>query len=195
MAKKKNNLGKFLAFTTTVAAIGGTCYIFRDRIKKSSIYKAITSRFSDSVNIFSEKNDDTDDDFFYDEEDDFADAFPENAEHSREYTSITINAKEEPATPDTTFPIKTDDNDKTTEAAQKESVSEEKEIPEADCSHTDIKESNEITSSHDTQTTKEDSIFSNDSLIEIFPKDYENKGLSDVCEDTDALEEQDKLDF
>lgn len=195
MAKKKNNLGKFLAFTTTVAAIGGTCYIFRDRIKKSSIYKAITSRFSDSVNIFSEKNGDTDDDFFYDEEDDFADAFPENAEHSREYTSITINAKEEPATPDTTSPIKTDDNDKTTEAAQKESVSEEKEIPEADRSHTDIKESNETTSSHDTQTTKEDSIFSNDSLIEIFPKDYENKGLSDVSEDTDALEEQDKLDF
>ena len=46
MAKKKNKLGKFLAFTTTAAAIGGTCYIFRDKIKQSSIYKAVSSKLS-----------------------------------------------------------------------------------------------------------------------------------------------------
>ena len=40
----KNKFGKFLAFTTTVAAVGTTCYIFRDKIKESTLYqKAINA--------------------------------------------------------------------------------------------------------------------------------------------------------
>ena len=195
MAKKKNKLGKFLAFTTTAAAIGGTCYIFRDRIKESTIYKAISSKLSDHFDTFSEKFSDTDDDFFYDEDENFADAFPENAENSREYTSITINAKEEPTTTDPTSPISANTDSETKESAQNESPSENEESPKADISSKNEKETKENDSSSDTEETKEDTIFSNDSLIEIFPKDYENKGLSDVSEDPDTLEEQDKLDF
>lgn len=160
MTKKKNKLGKFIAFTTTAAAIGGICYIFHDRIKKSTIYQTILSKVSNYFDTSSEKFSDTDDEV------DFADAFPENAEHGREYTSITINAREAATATDSSTSSKSDINNETKESTAKETSSE-----------------------------KKDSIFSDDSLIEIFPKDYENNGLSDTSEDPDTLEEQDKLDF
>ena len=216
MSKKKNKLGKFLAFTTTAAAIGGTCYIFRDKIKESSIYKAISSKVSDYFDTFSEKFDDTDDDFFYDEDDDFADVFPENAEHGREYTSITINARDDSKTTDSTFENKVTESNKDSEPAKEEVSSKDNDISSENEKQKESKE--------DVSSDKEDTIFSNDDLIEIFPKnsisnsssnksssntdsaskknpdstevnDDENKGLSDVSEDPDTLEEQDKLNF
>lgn len=233
MAKKKNKLGKLLAFTTTVAAIGGTCYIFRDKIKQSPIYKTVLGKLSDlSSNCCNN------DDFFFDDEDeDFDNAFPENAEHGREYTSITINAKKDCTKDDT--PAETATGNKTSEngkTSEKDISSETNKISEESVSSEDNtvtgKEQaskndetpKENTSSPDNNSSKEDTAFSSDGLIEIFPKDsisnitsgkasdknisipekntsssekkdYENKGLSDVSEDPDTLEEQDKLDF
>lgn len=96
MAKNKSTLGKLLAFTTTVAAIGGTCYIFRDKIKESSIYKTAVDKCSDLWAKWNNKDFDDEDDFFFDDEDEnFEDVFSDEEKKNREYTSITINPKEE----------------------------------------------------------------------------------------------------
>lgn len=173
MAKKNHTLGKFLALTTTAAAIGGVCYVFRDQIKQSTIYKKSTECFSKLFGKVSDKFCQDEDDFFFDDQEDddtaFNDVFSEDAKKNREYTSITINQKEE-------------DDDV---AESSDSISEPKE---------DIKE-----------------IFSDDSIPTITFSDnlnasgnseendkvtaYENEGLSDVSEDPDVLEEQDKLDY
>ncbi len=95
---KKNSFGKLLAFTTTVAAIGGVCYVFRDQIKESNIYKKACDKFTTLRDKVSDKFATEDDDFFFDDdfEDDFEDiAFADDAKKNREYTSITINAKED----------------------------------------------------------------------------------------------------
>lgn len=175
MAKKNHTLGKFLALTTTAAAIGGVCYVFRDQIKQSTIYKKSTECFSKLFGKVSDKFCQDEDDFLFDDQEDddtaFNDVFSEDAKKNREYTSITINQKEE------------DDDDDVAESS--DSISEPKE---------DIKE-----------------IFSDDSIPTITFSDnlnasgnseendkvtaYENEGLSDVSEDPDVLEEQDKLDY
>lgn len=98
MGKKNSTFGKLLAFTTTAAAIGGACYIFRDQIKESSIYKKASDKFSGLRNKMSDKFSNNEDDFFFDDdfEDDFEDdVFSDDAKNNREYTSITINPKEE----------------------------------------------------------------------------------------------------
>ncbi len=201
MAKKKKTLGKLLAFTTTAVAIGGTCYVFRDKIKQSSVYKAVSEKLSDLFSSISEKYSDDDDDFFFDEEDDdFEDAFSKDTEHGREYTSITINAKED-------------------SSEEKDTV----DFSEKNPSKQEAANSLQADSSTEDDTSKSDETAANEDLIEIFPKDsisnikvgntsapansvsggntsstkenhYENEGLSDVSEDSDALEEQDKLD-
>lgn len=180
---KKNSFGKLLAFTTTVAAIGGACYIFRDQIKESEIYKKSVDKLSALRNKMSDKYSNEDDDFFFDDEfeDTFEeDVFSDDAKQNREYTSITINAKEE------TF-------DNASDAAKE--VAED--IANAVKSKTeDMKEifaDNSIPTisfgSNQDSEQKEDSSATEEVL------GYENEGLSDVDEDPDALEEQDKLDF
>ena len=47
MAKKKSTFGKLVAFTTVAAAIGGTCYIFRDKIKSCPLYQRMSSMLAD----------------------------------------------------------------------------------------------------------------------------------------------------
>ena len=47
MAKNKHFFGKFLAFTATAAAVGGACYVFRDKIKNSPLYKATLDKACD----------------------------------------------------------------------------------------------------------------------------------------------------
>lgn len=160
MANKKNPFGKLLAFTSAIVAVGGTCYIFRDKIKASPLYSKSKDKLSDLINNASDKfasNDD--DDFLFD--DDFDDVFS-TAERGREYTSITINAKD-------------------------------------DANETEPEEANESeTDDTSTDDSQEESIpiisfdrIKNDSKTD----QYENDGLSDVSEDPDTLEEQDKLDF
>lgn len=237
MAKKSNTFGKLLAFTTTAVAIGGTCYIFRDKIKQSSLYKTVSGKFSDIFGrISNEFCNDDEGDFFFDEEDeDFEDVFSENAEHGREYTSISINAKEDSKKEaDTTenqdiqnTPNSTEENSPATDSisassensSTNDAVSSDENVSKNDT--TDIKDD---TSDNKDDKPESDKMISNDDLIEIFPKDsitsikvgstseptdsvsekdissnekdsYENEGLSDVSEDPDTLEEQDKLDI
>lgn len=91
MAKKKSTFGKLVAFTTVAAAIGGTCYIFRDKIKSCPLYQRMSSMLADLCSN-KKNNFNEDEDFLFDDDDDFADVFTD-AEHNREYTSITINTK------------------------------------------------------------------------------------------------------
>lgn len=245
MAKKKNTFGKLLAFTTTAIAIGGTFYIFRDKIKQSSVYKTVSEKLSDIFGGISEKfSDHDDDDFFFDEEDDdFEDAFSKDTEHGREYTSITINAKEEAPkeqdfknTPDSEGenlserndvkpsgenPFKNDAVNPSEEGSSKnDAVNPSRE----NSSKNDNADPSQASPDGKDDTTKSGEAFSNEDLIEIFPKDsisnikvgntsgpansvsegntssteenhYENEGLSDVSEDSDTLEDQDKLDI
>lgn len=167
MAKKKNTLGKLLAFTTTVAAIGGTCYIFRDKIKASPLYQKTADKLSSLKDNISDRFCD-DDDFFFDDEDDFEDDFDDifaDAEPGREYTSITINAKDS-------------DSDNASDTNAPEEV-----IPII----------NFNSSLDSTNVATEENSKKNASDAEV--SGYENEGLSDVSEDPDILEDQDKLDF
>ena len=139
MAKNKNTFGKLLAFTTTIAAIGGACYIFRDKIKQSSLYKLSAEKFSDIYDKLSNKvhTPEEEDDTFEDETPDHITA----AEDS--IPTISFHSVTEP-----------------------------------------------VASS--TENSKEESAISSDTT-EV--TGYENEGLSDVSEDSDVLEDQDKLDF
>lgn len=184
MAKNKNTLGKLLAFTTTIAAIGGACYLFRDKIKQSSIYKFSADKLNDICKKFSDKTcTSEEDDFFFD--DDFEETFPEDSKNEREYTSITINSKDE-ASDEESDKISASSNDSFEDEAPEQFASAEDSIPTI--SFHSVTEP--MTSS--TETTEEDIPISSDTE-EV--TGYENEGLSDVSEDSDVLEEQDKLDF
>lgn len=205
MAKKKHTLGKFLALTTTAAAIGGACYVFRDQIKQSTIYKKSTECFSKLFGKVSDKFCQDEDDFFFDDEEDddtaFNDVFSEEAKKNREYTSITINQKEEENAEDAS-------SDEEEETTADTSTGEESETT-ADTSADEGNEATADVSAEAEEDIKE--IFSDDSIPTITFGDnlkasgsseesgkvtaYENEGLSDVSEDPDVLEEQDKLDY
>ena len=180
----KNKLGKFIAFTAAVAAIGGTCYVFRDKIKESVIFQTITGKLANLMGC--------DDDFTFDDDDAFDDEslLSENTKGSREYTSITITS---------------DKNDSENFDNSDDSEPLEEPVTTADESKDNL--AYEETSSPLTNTDRDvEDIVVNPS----FPLDsqsgaenpdnttveaYENEGLSDVYEDPDSLEEQDKLDF
>ncbi len=214
MAKNKNTLGKLLAFTTTVAAIGGTCYIFRDKIKESSLYKTAADKFSDLFSNTSKKNDAfEDDDFFFDDDDDdFENVFSEDSKQKREYTSLTINAKNTTSENHTNEDTSTESADKDTEDDDHALANDSLKQKEADTSSHSAKEvkketaseKNAITSDSDEKNVTEESIptiFFDDSSENNHTSasdksdSYENEGLSDVSEDPDVLEDQDKLDF
>lgn len=217
MAKKNHTLGKLFALTTTAAAISGVCYIFRDQIKQSSIYKKSTECFSKLFEKVSDKFCQDEDDFFFDDDEDdadtFDDIFSEDNKKSREYTSITINQNEEK-----------DSEDSTASEGQETSINipaNEEEEALADISAdeeetttdtlTGNKEEEAIVASETEKKEDMKEIFSDDSIptidfgnnfnISTSPEEnnvvsgYENEGLSDVSEDPDVLEEQDKLDY
>ena len=100
MAKKHGALGKLIAFTTAVAAIGGVCYVFRDKIKESETFKKASDKANDLYDSVKSKM--NNDDFIFDDDwddDDFDDDFDDNGDStsagSREYTSLTPAAKED----------------------------------------------------------------------------------------------------
>lgn len=198
MAKNKNCFNKLLTFTATVAAIGGACYVFRDKIKNSPLYKAAVDKAYDLYDKWKDRQDDDDafDDFDFDEDDDFEDIFSEEDKSEREYTSITINAKEEKASEETADDSETPNTTEDT-ASEATEVSAE---PNADSASEEITGTSQAEESDVTYTT--DAVIptinfgankaSNDEPEVL---GYENEGLSDVSEDPDVLEEQDKLDF
>lgn len=182
----KNKLGKFIAFTTTVTAIGGVCYIFRDKIKESVIFQTVTGKISDWLD-----KDGNPDDFIFDDDFDDEASFDGNAGNNRDYTSITITTttSEEAAQEDTS----------PEDAIQEDSVSEDTPQEDTEQEATDNEpEHNESASFDDIVVNPSFSSVSSDAKEETTQTDvegYEYEGLSDVSEDPDVLEDQDKLDF
>ena len=207
MAKNKNCFNKLLALTATVAAVGGACYVFRDKIKNSPLYKAALDKTYDLYDKWKDRQSDDDsfDDFDFDEDDDFEDIFSEEDKSEREYTSITINAKEDTSSTDVADDSAVTDNtedDKTPDTSE-DTVSAEVEVPAASDTEAPDEEVSSIP-----QVEESDVTYTTDAVIPTIdfgtsttsddePEvlGYENEGLSDVSEDPDVLEEQDKLDF
>lgn len=111
MAKKKGALGKIIAFTTTVAAIGGVCYVFRDKIKESQAFKTASEKASDLYGTVKSKMNNDDDFFFDDDWDDESDDVSFNSDDNvnREYTTLASSK-------DTEVNDDTDDKEPSSEA-------------------------------------------------------------------------------
>ena len=117
--------------------------------------------------------------------------FSEDAKKSREYTSITINSNDTTNTTDTTEnPDEAESIPKTASDTVAEDMKEifpDESIPTisfgTDFSTSSSSEAPVFNATDDSSSESEEVIA------------YENEGLSDVSEDPDVLEEQDKLDF
>ena len=134
--------GKLFKAAATIAAIGGVCYVFRDKIKNSTVYQSLDmdDKVEKVKNTIKEK-------------------MPAKEEPERNYFSLddapvegTIDQQSENTSDISADNAKPEETEHSTEEAA--SVTEEIESP----------------------------------IL------YENEGLSDVSEDLDVIEEQDKLD-
>ena len=106
------------------------------------------------------------------------DLFSTDAKKNREYTSITITSEDD----DDAIPSESDTSEENMVADTPSAIQE----PTSDVE--DIVVNPTFTFDSQNSTEKEASV---NTTVE----NYENEGLSDVYEDPDALEEQDKLDF
>lgn len=134
--------GKLFKAAATIAAIGGVCYVFRDKIKNSTVYQSLDmdDKVEKVKNTIKEK-------------------MPAKEEPERNYFSLddapvegTIDQQSENTSDISADNAKPEGPEHSTEEAA--TVTEETESP----------------------------------IL------YENEGLSDVSEDLDVIEEQDKLD-
>ena len=134
--------GKLFKAAATIAAIGGVCYVFRDKIKNSTVYQSLDmdDKVEKVKNTIKEK-------------------MPAKEEPERNYFSLddapvegTIDQHAENTSDISADNAKPEETEHSTEEAA--TVTEEIESP----------------------------------IL------YENEGLSDVSEDLDVIEEQDKLD-
>lgn len=134
--------GKLFKAAATIAAIGGVCYVFRDKIKNSTVYQSLNmdDKVEKVKNTIKEK-------------------MPAKEEPERNYFSLddapvegTIDQQSENTSDISADNAKPEETEHSTEEAA--TVTEEIESP----------------------------------IL------YENEGLSDVSEDLDVIEEQDKLD-
>ncbi len=158
--------GKLFKAAATIAAIGGVCYVFRDKIKNSTVYQSLD--MDDKVEKVKHtikekmpaKEETADRDYF--SLDDAVDNTDTNAEAATVAESVSdVTAKVDDLLSD--IPSTSED------AAPEETVAEEA--------------ATEDTSTEDVAKEEESPIL------------YENEGLSDVSEDLDVIEEQDKLDL
>lgn len=158
--------GKLFKAAATIAAIGGVCYVFRDKIKNSTVYQSLD--MDDKVEKVKHtikekmpaKEEIADRDYF--SLDDAVDNTDTNAEAATVAESVSdVTAKVDDLLSD--IPSTSED------AAPEETVAEEA--------------ATEDTSTEDVAKEEESPIL------------YENEGLSDVSEDLDVIEEQDKLDL
>ena len=134
--------GKLFKAAATIAAIGGVCYVFRDKIKNSTVYQSLDmdDKVEKVKNTIKEK-------------------MPAKEEPERNYFSLddapvegTIDQQSENTSDISADNAKPEETEHSTEEAA--TVTEEIESP----------------------------------IL------YENEGLSDVSEELDVIEEQDKLD-
>ena len=158
--------GKLFKAAATIAAIGGVCYVFRDKIKNSTVYQSLD--MDDKV---------------------------EKVKHT---IKEKMPAKEETADRDYFSLDDTVDNtDTNAEAATvAESVSDV--TAKVDDLLSDIPSTSEDTAPEETvaeEAATEDTATEDVAKEEESPILYENEGLSDVSEDLDVIEEQDKLDL
>lgn len=158
--------GKLFKAAATIAAIGGVCYVFRDKIKNSTVYQSLD--MDDKVEKVKHtikekmpaKEETADRDYF--SLDDTVDNTDTNAEAATVAESVSdVTAKVDDLLSD--IPSTSEDT------APEETVAEEA--------------ATEDTSTEDVAKEEENPIL------------YENEGLSDVSEDLDVIEEQDKLDL
>lgn len=213
MSNKKSFIGKLFTITTTAAAIGGVCYIYRDKIKESKFFKTSVNKLSNFMDQYSSKKNYEDDDFYFDDEDEeFDNLFSESQKQNREYTSISINSTEEETSPydqDTQSNIPTINKEDQVDLTnsfenielQKEEMPFDSEEPTFKNVNTTLKQPdyNENTiENHQIPTIPFSNDLTNKSLVseqEGAVLGYEYENLSDVYEDPDVLEETDKLDF
>ena len=158
--------GKLFKAAATIAAIGGVCYVFRDKIKNSTVYQSL----------------DMDDKL-------------EKVKHT---IKEKMPAKEETADRDYfSLDDAVDNTDTNAEAATvAESVSDV--TAKVDDLLSDIPSTSEDTAPEETvaeEAATEDTATEDVAKEEESPILYENEGLSDVSEDLDVIEEQDKLDL
>lgn len=158
--------GKLFKAAATIAAIGGVCYVFRDKIKNSTVYQSLD--MDDKV---------------------------EKVKHT---IKEKMPAKEETADRDYfSLDDAVDNTDTNAEAATvAESVSDV--TAKVDDLLSDIPSTSEDTAPEETvaeEAATEDTSTEDVSKEEESPILYENEGLSDVSEDLDVIEEQDKLDL
>lgn len=134
--------GKLFKAAATIAAIGGVCYVFRDKIKNSTVYQSLDmdDKVEKVKNTIKEK-------------------MPAKEEPERDYFSL-------------------DD-------APVEGTIDQQSENTSDISADDVKPKETEHSTEEAATVTEET---------ESPILYENEGLSDVSEDLDVIEEQDKLD-
>lgn len=153
--------GKLFKAAATIAAIGGVCYVFRDKIKNSTVYQSLD--MDDKV---------------------------EKVKHT---IKEKMPAKEETADRDYfSLDDAVDNTDTNAEAATvAESVSDV--TAKVDDLLSDIPSTSEDAAPE--ETIAEEAATEDVAKEEESPILYENEGLSDVSEDLDVIEEQDKLDL
>jgi len=208
---KKSFIGKSLAVIGAVAAVGGVCYVFRDKIKESKIYNDLDmddklNKVKSFVNNHVSSDDYDDDDFFFDEDEDTSD-FSSTA--NRGYVALNTDADTTTADSDSTPSLENTTKNSEPEITA-EDVVEEKSIvepetkteAEPEITAEDVVEEKSIIEPEQEKSVPDNfggiPTISFDDMTEIKtdePEGYEYQGLSDVSEDPDVLEDQDKLDF
>ena len=178
---KKGLLGKLMTAVVAGAAIGGTCYVFRDKIKASKLYEDldVESRLTQLKSLFKKDEDNEDEDDFIDEDEYiFSDA--DTGSTDRTYVSIDTGhesagvAEDEEDDEDTVPTISLE----TIEGTDETSTTEDTASPAPD-----------ETAASDVAETERGAASNSD-----IPTGYDMEGLSDVSEDPDVLIEQDMLD-
>lgn len=173
--------GKFLKAAAAIAAIGGVCYVFRDKIKNSTVYQSldVDDKVEKVKSTIKEKmpvKDEADRDYFsLDDTDGSSDNADAASESSAKETENAGASSEDS--------VKTQDTGSSSASAE-EAATMSDEVSDVTAMVDDLI-SNIPGMSQDTASTASD-----DSPIL-----YENEGLSDVSEDLDVIEEQDKLDL
>ncbi len=200
---KKGFFGKLLTATAAVAAIGGTCYIFKDKIKESKLYEDldIENRLKQLKSLL-KKDDEEDDDFFDEDEYIFESDDTEDAEDTkRNYVPLNTktNTDDEPKKDDADdepIPDKpdTDTKDEFAAGAEEDIVPTISLDTFGDSEAEDLNTAeNDDTSDMQTEHVASDT-FASDTTKDDTPIAYDMEGLSDVSEDPDVLIEQDLLD-
>ena len=158
--------GKLFKAAATIAAIGGVCYVFRDKIKNSTVYQSL----------------DMDD----------------KVEKVKNTIKEKMPAKEEAADRDYFSLDDTVDNTDTNDEAATVAESVSDVTAKVDDLLSDIPSASEEAVPEETpaeEAATEDAATEDAAKEEESPILYENEGLSDVSEDLDVIEEQDKLDL